>query len=136
MKKSLLQYFPRFFFSTLWALGIFCLFVFNFSGVSEDLPLIPYADKIVHALLFFIQTGLLLWELNRRSFTSRSSSIGRLFFWSVSPAFLYGLLIEIIQHFIPYRGAELMDLVFDLIGSLTAFVCLILMILWHENKRK
>jgi len=62
MKKPFLKHFPRFFFSSLWALAIFCLFVFDFSESAKDLPLIPYADKIAHALLFFVQTGLLLWN--------------------------------------------------------------------------
>lgn len=135
MNKPFLKHFPRFFFSSLWALAIFCLFVFDFSESAKDLPLIPYADKIAHALLFFVQTGLLLWELNCRSFTSSSISVGRLFLWSVSLPFLYGVLIEFIQNYLPYRGAEIMDLLFDLMGSLAAFVCLILILIWHENRR-
>ncbi|HNZ81170.1 MAG: VanZ family protein [Bacteroidales bacterium] len=135
MNKPFLKRFPRFFFSSLWALGIFGLFVFDFSETTKDLPLIPYADKIVHALLFFVQTGLLLWELNFRNLTSTSIPVGRLFIWSVSLPFLYGVLIELIQHFLPYRGAELMDLLFDLMGSLAAFSCLVLILIWRENKR-
>jgi len=134
MNKPFLKYFPRFFFSSLWALGIFCLFVFDFSGTTKELPLIPYADKIMHALLFFAQTGILLWELNRRTFSSTNISVGRLFLWSVSLPFLYGALIEFIQNYLPYRGAEFMDLLFDLMGSLAAFACLILIMIWQESK--
>jgi len=107
----------------------------TFPKPPKTYPLIPYADKIVHALLFFVQTGLLLWELNFRNLTSTSIPVGRLFIWSVSLPFLYGVLIELIQHFLPYRGAELMDLLFDLMGSLAAFSCLVLILIWRENKR-
>ncbi|NLB02317.1 MAG: hypothetical protein GX841_02815, partial [Bacteroidales bacterium] len=43
-------------------------------------------------------------------------------------------LIEFIQNYLPYRGAEFMDLLFDLMGSLAAFACLILIMIWQESK--
>ena len=66
-------------------------------------------DKIFHAFVYFF---LVLWFSGqyKMSFT---------FFLVIS---LYGVLIEFIQYFIPYRSAELMDIFSNQIGVITGVV--------------
>ncbi len=89
MNKPFLKRFPRVFFSSLWALGIFGLFVFDFSETTKDFDSLCRQNRACPVV--FVQTGLLLWELNFRNLTSTSIPVGRLFIWSVSLPFLYGV---------------------------------------------
>ena len=134
MNKPFLKRFPRFFFSSLWALGIFGLFVFDFSETTKDLPLIPYADKIVHALLFLFRQafccGNSIFEiLPLPPFPSAVYLFGRYRFLFIR------CFDRAYSTFSTLPGAELMDLLFDLMGSLAAFSCLVLILIWRENKR-
>lgn len=63
------------------------------------------SDKWLHGLTF---AGLTLWftgQYERRSYW-------RLVIWLLA----FGLLIEVFQQFLPYRSAEMMDFIADLVG--------------------
>jgi len=66
-------------------------------------------DKIFHALVYFF---LALWF-------SGQYKVSFTFFLVIS---LYGVLIEFIQYFIPYRSAELMDIFSNQIGVIAGVI--------------
>ncbi|WP_456399893.1 VanZ family protein [Persephonella sp.] len=69
-------------------------------------PETPTNDKLNHLIGFFILSFLMKWGLKKGYWTT--------FFWS----FLYGVIIEFIQYFIPYRSGEYGDVVADTLGSI------------------
>jgi len=72
----------------------------------DSLPPVSVNDKLAHALAFY---GLAL--LTDFSFRSRGLDLNK-----ALPLLGYGLLIEIVQYFIPYRDFSLLDLGADLLG--------------------
>jgi VanZ family protein len=76
---------------------------------------VPQADKIVHAALFGVMTGAVWWNL-------AALRRGRVF-WAVVLATLFAVLVEVVQHFVPYRSADPLDAAAGLGGALVcAFV--------------
>ena len=82
-----------------------------FSQPTYSQNTIPYFDKIGHAGSFFILTCLTYLAFRPH--------------WLVIVSLMaaYGILIEVIQYFIPYRGAEVADVIADLTG-VALFYCL------------
>jgi len=80
------------------------------SSVDSD---IPYLDKVIHFLAFFI----LMFFLDLS--TTRPLEVH---FGLISCLFLFALGIEIVQYNLPYRSTELFDLLADLLGMLVYFV--------------
>ena len=74
---------------------------------------IPYLDKALHFLAFFILMTFL--DLS----TTRPLEVH---FGLISCLFLLALGIEIVQYNLPYRSAELFDLLADLLGMVVYFV--------------
>ena len=68
-------------------------------------------DKLLHMCVFFIIT---IWLSGQYTFDS-FKKIGFLLF-------LFGVFIEIIQFVLPYRDAELLDLLANLLGIFIAIV--------------
>jgi VanZ family protein len=77
----------------------------------ETLPAATINDKAAHAATF-----LLLAFFSHRTFPEITVP------WKAAPLFLYGLLIECIQYFIPYRDFSLPDLTANTIGILLFFL--------------
>ncbi len=76
---------------------------------------VPQADKIVHAALFGLMTGFIRWNLGTVS--------RRPMFWAVVLATLFAVMVEVAQHFVPYRSADPIDALAALGGALVcAFV--------------
>ncbi len=75
-------------------------------------------DKIVHFLIYGITAILFL-----RFFYEMATAHGFIGPLSILSAFLYGLLIEVIQNFLPYRSFSVMDIIANLAGA-TVFVFL------------
>ncbi|WP_404403088.1 VanZ family protein [Idiomarina seosinensis] len=71
---------------------------------------IPHLDKLVHFTVFFLLSLTL-----HRAFTLKA----RFAFVLLA---LYGLLIEIAQHYIPGRGSDVYDWIADSAGVLAYFV--------------
>lgn len=72
---------------------------------NNNEPLIPYFDKIVHFGIFGI-LGLII-TLQKKSAEYKTLII----------CALYGIIIEIIQYFLPWRSFEIMDMIFDTLGA-------------------
>lgn len=79
-------------------------------------------DKIVHFAIYGI-TALLLWKF----LYNRIGNRGIIGLISVVIASLYGLIIEIIQSFLPYRSFSVSDIISNFLGAV-AFV-----VLWRIN---
>lgn len=90
------------------ALIVMSYLVFSKPTYSQNT--IPYFDKIGHMSSFFILTAL----------TYLAFRPHWLFILVVMGA--YGIIIEVIQSYIPYRGAEVADVVADLTGVLLFYI--------------
>lgn len=93
-----------------WLLFISVLFFLPGSDLpSAGLFSLPYLDKCIHFGFF----GVLLFSW-RFYFGSE-----RRFYWLLLVlAFLYGMLVEVIQHyFIPNRSFDLLDVLADMLGA-------------------
>jgi len=119
------KYIIRHYKSFLIALIILTLSVLSTDEIApRSITSIPYADKVVHFLLYTGLSLILFIEFNK-SFLS-------LFPGLVIPlliSILYGGLIEIVQMFIPYRSADIIDFLFDIGGTLMGMA---LFFLWRK----
>lgn len=105
----------------LFRLGLFAslVFVLYLSTTKIDEPLPGnFSDKFYHGLCFFVLALLADNAYPRTGFTAAI----------YIPLFAYGVLIECIQYFIPYRSFSLADMVADALGlfvygMLTVMIC-------------
>lgn len=82
-------------------------------------------DKLSHALAFFVL-----------SFLADYAFPGTRFFpFKILPLFAYGVLIECIQYFLPYRDFSLLDMLGDAVGIGVYSLCLPLFIRLPFHKR-
>jgi len=108
LKKFLIYWFP---------IILYCLLIFiqsSYPSIKRATEL-PYFDKMLHFVAYALLGALFL-----RAFkTSRIKNNVRLvFILSVLLSFFYGISDEIHQYFVPYRTADLMDVLADMFGSL------------------
>lgn len=88
----------------LWTALVIVLYL---STMKIDGPLPgDLSDKFYHGLCFFILGFIADYAYPLSGFTARK----------YIPLFLYGVLIEIIQYFIPYRSFSLADMLADALG--------------------
>ena len=96
---------------------LYCLLIFIQSSYPsiERTPELPYLDKVLHFVAYALLGALFL-----RAFkTSRiKDNLKFMLILSVFLSFLYGISDEIHQHFVPYRSADLMDVLADMLGGL------------------
>jgi VanZ family protein len=96
---------------------LYCLLIFIQSSYPsiERTPELPHLDKMLHFVAYALLGALFL-----RAFkTSRIKNNARfILILSVLLSFLYGISDEIHQHFVPYRSADLMDVLADMLGGL------------------
>ena len=79
--------------------------------VKQALP-VDHFDKVVH----FFQYLLLAWLLVQATRASRLQVPGlRRTIWGAATS--YGLLIELVQAMLPWRSAELLDMVMNGLGA-------------------
>ena len=80
---------------------------------------VQYLDKVEHCLVFavvaysYFRAAKSLWP---------AASLVRLRFLASLSAFGLGALLELLQSYVPYRSAELLDLVADAVGAALALV--------------
>jgi len=76
---------------------------------------LPHIDKMLHFVAY-----ALLGTLFLRAFkTSRiKNNVKLMLILSVLCSSLYGISDEIHQYFVPYRSADLMDILADILGSI------------------
>jgi VanZ family protein len=104
----------------LWAFLIYILCVSD----SEQIKLNAYLlgiplDKIAHFGIFLIFAFLLIWGIfvKIRIFKFKSASLALLI------AIVYGILIEILQHFFTiHRQADIFDVLADTIGAISGVI--------------
>ena len=78
-------------------------------------------DKIVHTLLFFIVTFLFCRPFKLAS--ANNSVKSKWFVIITIGAIIYGALMELVQlYFVPFRSFEWADILFDILGAVSAFV--------------
>jgi VanZ family protein len=77
-------------------------------------PELPYFDKVLHCIAY-----ALLGALFFRAFktTRIKNKVNLLWVLSVLLSSLYGIGDEIHQYFVPYRSADLMDVLADILGA-------------------
>ena len=101
-------------------------FLSHQSGSSLELPPIPLADKLAHALIY----GILAWAaLLALPADTRNSRPGLSGLSVVLFCLLYGISDEFHQSFIPGRDPSLADLAADVAGS----ICVVM--LWYRRRR-
>ena len=112
-----MKYFPTILVCTL----VLILSVIN-TGVLPKTD-VPSADKIVHTIMYFVITLILI--LNQTSYLRERITKRKLYF-----AFLFsvgfGTLMEIIQHFLPWRSGSVYDFIANTLGVLLAIVIILL----------
>lgn len=123
-KNFLFYWFPIF---------IYCLLIYIQSSYpsSEKISSIPYFDKILHFAAYAFLGGLLLRALKTLPI---KDNIRLAMILSITLSALYGISDEIHQHYVPYRDADIMDALADIIGSI--FGVYIYHFFWLERLRK
>jgi len=92
-------------YSILWAILMLLGCTLKLSNELPKEPLIPYQDKVIHFGIFAILSFIITYE--KRKADCKTLIICTLF----------GILIEIIQSFLPWRSFEVLDMVFDALGA-------------------
>ena len=104
-------------FALYWLpLILYCLFIYIQSDhpSPKQIPMFPYVDKVLHVTAYGIM-GILFYRAYQ---TLRlKDNIKMLMFLSVVSASLYGISDEIHQSFVPFRQAEVADVIADTIGA-------------------
>lgn len=123
-----------FFISIVWAVIILVLSAIPGSSLPRT-PLlnIPYLDKWVHAALYFPLALSLtaVFDLSKKLFFRFSAP-----FLALVIVGVYGGLIELAQDYLfVERAADLIDLVFDLLGGLFGIACYYLFLRSWFKKR-
>jgi hypothetical protein len=105
---------------------LYCTVIFIQSGFPSMVRLhdVPFGDKYLHFLGYAI-----LGILFSRAF--RSLQVGNRPFLvsllSISASTVYGISDEIHQYFVPYRTADVMDVLADMVGSVAGVTAYILL---------
>ena len=91
----------------------------------------PSADKIVHAIMYFGITGMLM--LNQTSYFRNQITKVQLYF-----AFLFsvgfGILMEIIQYFLSWRSGSIYDLIANTFGTIIAIIIMLIVSHYYNPK--
>ena len=102
---------------TVWGYSLFILILCILPIRTENLNHFP-VDKIVHWFIYFSLTCLVL----RVSLINGHSHP---FIFAFLYTFSLGVVIEIIQYFLPYRSFSLGDIFFNSLGSIGGLFCVI-----------
>lgn len=101
---------------------ILTLVVVSFALLAQSPPKpasfsFQHADKVAHFVVFFVLAGTLHLAFRPRVWVGMMLLL------------FYGVAIEAIQYYIPGRGAEVLDVVADMVGAATFYG------LWWCSKR-
>ena len=94
---------------------------------------VPSADKIVHAIMYFSIAGMLM--LNQTSYFRNKITKAQLYFaflFSVS----FGILMEIIQFFLPWRSGSIYDLIANALGAVIAIIIMLTITHYYNPKHE
>lgn len=94
----------------IWALLIFILSVFPQGRAPTS---VPYFDKIGHFLVYVVFAVLIV----RNYYRSETKSFIKFFLFTLILAGGYGILMELVQLFIPMRNADIRDVFVNIAGA-------------------
>ena len=97
--------------SAAWFLLIIYLMVF-YRAKASSLSF-SYSDKLIHFILFFVQSFLIT-----KSYFLKNKILNLSVFKILVPFIFFCIIIEVAQIFIPYRNFELFDLLTNIFGSI------------------
>ena len=107
---------PKYLFTRWLPLIIYCLIIFVQSSLPayERLPEFRYSDKLFHFGAYALM-GILFF----RAFQTlrKITNVRLLILFSIAAATLYGISDEIHQHFVPFREADFLDVVANMLGA-------------------
>lgn len=104
-------------FSIYWfPILVYCLFIFiQSSHPSPDIgPDWPFKDKVLHFIAYALLGALFLRAFKT---TRIKHHLKLIIMLSILLSSLYGISDEIHQSFVPYRTADAMDALADILGS-------------------
>ena len=126
MKNLSINFYRYLVLSIAWVFFTFYLLIIYSHKESSTISF-PFLDKVVHFILFFIQSILITNTLYE--YSDRNNRI--ILILSIILLLLFGLIIEIQQIYLPYRTFEIMDLIANFLGVLSgSFV----VIYFRKNK--
>lgn len=96
----------------VWILVIFGLCAMPPQDIPDPGVDIPHLDKVVHFGMFFIMSLLICYRYKR-------PALKNIYGIAIGFSFLYGGLIEILQHYFFNRGGDVWDLLADVAGGVT-----------------
>ncbi len=107
LKKFLFYWFPVF---------IYCLLIFMHSSYPspESVPDWPYIDKLLHIAVYALLGALFLRAFRTLRIQHNLKLVMML---SILLSSLYGISDEIHQYYVPFRNADFLDALADMIGS-------------------
>jgi VanZ family protein len=121
-------------FALYWLpLILYCLFIYIQSAnpSPEQIPSFPYVDKALHLVAYGIM-GILFYRAYQ---TLRiKNNIQMLMLLSMVSASLYGVSDEIHQSFVPFREAEVADVIADIIGAVSGVLLYQLLVVSRIEK--
>jgi len=101
---------------------LLCVAIFVQSALPspEGLPPIPYLDKILHFIGYFILGALFFRAFNHT--LKKQRTLIQLIFYSILSATLYGISDEFHQYFVAVRQFDPMDILADFLGSVIGVI--------------
>ena len=110
---------------------IYCLLIFIQSSYPSPIhaPDLPHTDKLVH----FLGYGL-LGILFFRAFGTLRFNSGVVTRLSIVSSTIYGLSDEIHQYYVPFRSADITDLLADALGSFCGVFFYHLFMVKHRDR--
>ena len=95
---------------------VYCLLIYIQSShpSPQSIPDWPFMDKLLHFACYALLGALFLRAFNT---TPIKHNLKLILILSVLLSALYGISDEIHQHFVPYRSADYMDVLSDILGS-------------------
>ena len=113
MKNLSINFYRYLVLSIAWVFFTFYLLIIYSHKESSTISF-SFLDKVVHFILFFIQSILITNTLYE--YSDRNNRI--ILIASIILLLLFGLIIEIQQIYLPYRTFEIMDLIANFVGVL------------------
>lgn len=115
---------------------IYCVLIFIQSSYPspEDVPDIPYFDKFLHFSAYAL-LGALFIRAYRTLWIKDNTNL--LIILGILSSSFYGISDEIHQYYVPFRDADLMDVLADILGSLFGvWIYYLLMLKYQPHTRK
>lgn len=122
-----------YFYAALFWTGLILFFCLIRSSTMPSVR-IPNLDKLVHAFLHFVLTTL--WFLFfKKQF--EIVGVGKPLLVSVLFSFVFGIAIEVMQHFFTLsRSADVLDVVANLCGAILAVIAIALLAKWTRIEER